>query len=94
MFEDLDELRDKITVPTDQVLNSIDINELFVKIELRAVLKIRLLFAQWAQNLVHNSVAQFNDAFVAGTATNAQTQETNSDIAMKDHDNEEGVEVD
>jgi len=45
MFEDVEDLRDKITIPTDDVLNSIDINELYVKIELRAVLKIRLLFA-------------------------------------------------
>ena len=57
MFEDVDDLSDKITVPTDSMLNSIDISELFVKIEMRAVLKIRILFAKWAQNLVHNSLA-------------------------------------
>ena len=60
MFEEMDDLVDKITVPTDSMLNSIDVNELFVKIEMRAVLKIRILFAKWAQNLVHNSVTQFS----------------------------------
>ena len=60
MFEDVDDLSDKITVPTDSMLNSIDISELFVKIEMRAVLKIRILFAKWAQNLVHNSLAYVN----------------------------------
>ena len=48
-FEALDDLPEKITVPTEDVVRGIDINELFVKIELRAVLKIRILFQQWAQ---------------------------------------------
>ena len=43
-FEALDDLPDKITVPTEEVIKGIDVNELFVKIELRAVLKIRILF--------------------------------------------------
>ena len=43
-FEALDDLPDKITVPTEEVVRGIDVNELFVKIELRAVLKIRILF--------------------------------------------------
>lgn len=47
-FESLDDLKDKITVPTDDVISSIDLNELFIKIELRAVIKIRLVFTQWA----------------------------------------------
>jgi hypothetical protein len=47
-FEPLDDLTSKITVPTDEAINKVDLNELFVKIELRAVLKIRLLFMQWA----------------------------------------------
>lgn len=47
-FESLDDLKEKITVPTDEAVNAIDLNELFVKIELRAVLKIRVLFTQWA----------------------------------------------
>ena len=59
-FEPLDELKDKISVPTDDALNLIDLNELFVKIELRAVLKIRLVFSQWAQSLVSNTISQFS----------------------------------
>ena len=51
-FESLDDLKDKITVPTDEAVSAIDLNELFVKIELRAVLKIRVIFTQWAQSLV------------------------------------------
>ena len=43
-FEALDDLPEKITVPTEDIVRGIDINELFVKIELRAVLKIRILF--------------------------------------------------
>ena len=48
-FEALDDLPDKITVPSEEVVRGIDVNELFVKIELRTVLKIRILFQQWAQ---------------------------------------------
>ena len=55
-FEPLDDLADKIVVPTEDTLALVDFNELFVKIELRSVLKIRLLFMQWAQELVHNTV--------------------------------------
>ena len=55
-FEPLDELKDEITVPTDEALSAVDVNELFVKIELRAVLKIRLMFMQWTHQLVHNTV--------------------------------------
>ena len=62
-FEPLDDLKDKITVPTDEALNLINLNELFVKIELRAVIKIRLIFTQWAHSLVSNTVAQFNENF-------------------------------
>ena len=51
-FETLDDLKDKITVPTDDAISLIDLNELFVKIELRAVIKIRLVFTQWAHSLV------------------------------------------
>lgn len=48
-FESIDDLASKMTVPTDEAVSKVDLNELFVKIELRAVLKIRLLFTQWAQ---------------------------------------------
>ena len=56
-----------MTVPTDEVLNAIDMNEIFVKIEIRAVLKIRLLFMQWAQGLVRSSLHQFSDLFSNGS---------------------------
>lgn len=56
-FESLDELKDKITVPTDELISSIDVNELFVKIELRAVIKIRLVFTKWTQQLVSNTLS-------------------------------------
>ena len=49
IFESIDDLASKMTVPTDEAVSKVDLNELFVKIELRAVLKIRLLFTQWAQ---------------------------------------------
>lgn len=55
-FEPLDDLADKITVPTEDAISKVNLNELFVKIELRAVLKIRLLFMQWAQELVYNTI--------------------------------------
>jgi len=48
LFEEIEDLSDKITIPTNSMLNAIDVNELFVKIELRAVLKIRIMFAKWA----------------------------------------------
>ena len=48
IFENLDDLQNKIVIPTDEILSAIDFNELFIKIELRAVLKIRLVFMQWA----------------------------------------------
>jgi len=44
-FESLEDLASKMTVPTDQALSKVDLSELFVKIELRAVLKIQLLFS-------------------------------------------------
>jgi len=46
-FEALDDLPDKITVPTDETIRLVDLNELFVKIELRAILKIQIMFQQW-----------------------------------------------
>ena len=46
-FEDLDSLKSKIIIPTASTLSKIDLNELFVKIELRAVLKIKILFMKW-----------------------------------------------
>ena len=72
-FEALDDIPDRMTVPTDQTLNQIDLNELFVKIELRAVLKIRLLFTQWVQQLVSNTLGQFDEHFAASTETGAGT---------------------
>ena len=59
-FESIDDLASKMTVPTDEAVSKVDLNELFVKIELRAVLKIRLLFTQWAQQLIHNTVSQIS----------------------------------
>ena len=56
MFEEIDDLQTKLVIPTDNVLSAINVNELFIKIELRAVLKIRLLFAHWAQNVIQNSL--------------------------------------
>jgi hypothetical protein len=46
-FEELDVLKDRIVVPDHSTLSMVDYNEIFVKIELRAVMKIRLLFMQW-----------------------------------------------
>ena len=62
-FEPLDELKDKITTPTDDALELVDLNELFVKIELRAVLKIRVVFTQWAHSLVSNTISSFRENF-------------------------------
>ena len=64
-FEELEDIPDKMTVPTDDAISAVDLSELFVKIELRAVLKIRLLFMQWAQSLVHNTVVEFKQQFAA-----------------------------
>jgi len=60
MFEDLDSLKDKIIVPTSKTLSKIDMNELFVKIEFRAVLKIKIVFMKWFQDLVQNTIFQGN----------------------------------
>lgn len=48
-FETLDDLPEKITVPTDETIRLVELNELYVKIELRAILKIRVMFMQWVQ---------------------------------------------
>lgn len=47
MYEDLDTLKTKLIAPTDATLSKIDMEELYVKIELRAVLKIKILFMKW-----------------------------------------------
>ena len=62
-FEPLETLVDKMTVPTEEALDKVDLNEMFVKIELRAVFKIRMMFIKWAQSLVHSSLVQFEDGF-------------------------------
>ena len=51
LYEDLDSLKSKIIVPTDAILSKIDMEELYVKIELRAVLKIKIMFMKWFQDL-------------------------------------------
>ena len=60
MYEDLDTLKTKLIAPTDATLSKIDMEELYVKIELRAVLKIKILFMKWFQDLVQNTVYQCN----------------------------------
>lgn len=60
MYEDLDALKTKLIAPTDATLSKIDMEELYVKIELRAVLKIKILFMKWFQDLVQNTVYQCN----------------------------------
>ena len=76
-FESLDDLPEKMTVPTEEAISTVDLNDLFVKIELRAVLKIRLMFTQWVQQLVQNTVSQFTEQF-------ATTDEIgDDDVAMK-----------
>ena len=47
-------MKERIVVPTPAKLDQIDVNELFVKIEFRAVVKIRLLFSYWFQQLAQN----------------------------------------
>ena len=47
-------------IPTAATLSKIDLNELFVKIELRAVLKIKIVFMKWFQELVHNTIYSGN----------------------------------
>ena len=51
LYEDIDSLKSKIIVPTDAILSKIDMEELYVKIELRAVLKIKIMFMKWFQDL-------------------------------------------
>ena len=63
-------------MPTDDAIAKVNLNELFVKIELRAVLKIRLLFMQWAQELVYNTVKQ-----ISSFNNSAQQLEPNSQLA-------------
>ena len=56
----MDSLKTKMVVPTASTLSKIDLNELFVKIELRAVFKIKIVFMKWFQNLVQNTVYSSN----------------------------------
>jgi hypothetical protein len=53
-FESLKTLTDRMLVPTPTQLAQIDVNELFVKIEFRAITKIRLFFMEWFQQLAEN----------------------------------------
>ena len=59
MFESLDnpeDLDSKMTVPSENNLSLVDLNELFAKIELRSVLKIKVLFMKWVTELVSNTI--------------------------------------
>ena len=70
-FEPLDDLKDKITAPTDDAIDLVDLNELFVKIELRAVLKIRMVFTQWAHSLISNTISSFKQNFASKSSNQA-----------------------
>ena len=55
-FEDLETLQERIVVPTEDRLNMVDMRELFVKIEFRAVMKIKLVFMMWFHQLTQNTL--------------------------------------
>lgn len=55
-FMSLDEVSAEITLPIDENLLQVDFADLFTKIEMRATIKIRLMFFQWFENLVQNTL--------------------------------------
>lgn len=59
-----DELETLISTPTNDALQSIDFAELFVKVEFKAVLKIKFQFFNWFDKLVENTL-KHKDLFMA-----------------------------
>lgn len=58
-----EELELLITVPTDEILNKINFAELFVQYELKAVMKIKLQFFKWFEDLI-KSIIKNNQKFL------------------------------
>lgn len=48
------ELKSMITIPTEENLNKIDFAELLVKYEFKAVMKVKLQFFKWFEELIRN----------------------------------------
>ena len=51
-----EELELLITVPTEENLSKINFAELFVKYELKAVMKIKLQFFKWFEDLIKSII--------------------------------------
>lgn len=58
-----EELESMITVPTDENLNRVNFPELYVKYEFKAVLKIKLQFFKWFEDLI-KSILKNNQKFL------------------------------
>ena len=50
------DLESLITVPTEENLRKINFPELYVKLEFKAVMKIKLQFFKWFEDLIKNIV--------------------------------------
>ena len=82
-----------MTVPSENNLSLVDLNELFAKIELRSVLKIKVLFMKWVTELVSNTIDQASQ-FTACSSPQCQDAKMITDIPEADQDQEEGKEDD
>lgn len=57
------ELKSMITIPTEENLNKIDFSELLVKLEFKAVIKVKLQFFKWFEELIRN-ILKNNQKFI------------------------------
>ena len=69
-----------ITAPTDETLQKINFAELYVQIELKAVMKVKLLFFKWFEDLIRN-ILKNNQKFL-------KKEKKKSDLESEDHNEE------
>ena len=66
-----------ITVPTEENLKKINFGELYVQIELKAVMKVKLLFFKWFEDLIRN-ILKNNQKFL-------KKEKKKTEIEAEDH---------
>lgn len=77
------ELAKLITTPTDDVLNKISFPELYTQVELKAVMKIKLTFFRWFEDLI-KSILKNNQKFLKKQQKKQETQSKKADDQSED----------